>query len=158
MNQDSPKSYKIKRSAKMEFVARITLDDGTVIERTVPVEGGIPGRGEMDFSSIDAVIRSFDAYEREAIKASVKLREDISDDYMKEVSKKRVTGRSDGKALRGRVRVRSCRCLSIRAGILLTPPEGTHLECDPFRDRHGPMFGDELLQGYNVHKPLFAQG
>lgn len=73
----------------MEFVARIELDDGTVIERTVPVEGGIPGRGEMDFSSIDAVIRSFDAYESGAIKASDKLRKDIADEYMKELSKKK---------------------------------------------------------------------
>lgn len=73
----------------MEFIARIELGDGTVIERNVPVEGGVPDRGEMDFSSIDSVIRSFDAYESGAIKASDKLRKDIADGYMRELSKKK---------------------------------------------------------------------
>lgn len=36
--------------AKMEFVARITMEDGTVIERKVSVDS-IPTVKEMDFES-----------------------------------------------------------------------------------------------------------
>ncbi len=46
----------------MEFIARITLEDGTVEERVVEVEGGIPGLSDSDFSSIDAVKRTCTSY------------------------------------------------------------------------------------------------
>ena len=84
--QDSKKE--IKRSAKMEFIARITLEDGTVEERVVAVDGGVPGIGDADFSSIDAVQRTFAAYEKPAMAACNKLREEIANDHMEMLSKK----------------------------------------------------------------------
>ena len=89
MNKVNIKSEKeIKRSAKMEFIARITLEDGSIEERTVEVDGGVPGMGDMDFSSIAGVQRSFSVYEQATISASNKLREEIADSYMKRLSKK----------------------------------------------------------------------
>lgn len=72
----------------MEFIARITLEDGTVEERVIEVEGGVPGLSDSDFSSIDAVKRTFTAYEQSTVTASNKLREEIAKDYMKSMSKK----------------------------------------------------------------------
>ena len=85
--QDSKKE--IKRSAKMEFIARITLEDGTIEERVVAVDGGVPGIGDADFSSIDAVKRTFAAYEKPAMAACNKLREEIASDHMEMLSKKK---------------------------------------------------------------------
>lgn len=73
----------------MEFIARITLEDGSIEERTVEVDGGVPGMGDMDFSSIAGVQRSFSVYEQATISASNKLREEIADSYMKRLSKKK---------------------------------------------------------------------
>ena len=61
MNQEKNNSEKeIRRSAKMEIIYRITLEDGTVEERIANID--VPGRGDMDFSSIEGVKRSFAAY------------------------------------------------------------------------------------------------
>lgn len=83
----------------MEFIARITLEDGTVEERVIEVEGGVPGLSDSDFSSIDAVKRTFTAYEQSTVTASNKLREEIAKDHMKSMSKK-TAGRADGAFLR----------------------------------------------------------
>ena len=72
----------------MEFIARITLEDGTVEERVVEVEGGVPGLSDADFSSIEAVSRTFSAYEQPTIAASNKLREEIASAHMEMLSKK----------------------------------------------------------------------
>ena len=89
MNQEKEKSeQQVKRGAKMEFIARITLEDGTVEERVIEVEGGVPGLSDSDFSSIDAVKRTFTAYEQSTVTASNKLREEIAKDHMKSMSKK----------------------------------------------------------------------
>lgn len=93
MNQEKNNSGKeIKRSAKMEIIYRITLEDGTVEERVGVID--IPGRGDMDFSSMEGVKRSVAAYESATIAASNKLREEIANDYMEELSKKK-TGRRE---------------------------------------------------------------
>lgn len=39
--------------AQMEFIARITMPDGTVIEKKVSADGGIPSAEEMDLGSVD---------------------------------------------------------------------------------------------------------
>lgn len=89
MIQDINNSKEIKRSAKMEFIARVTLEDGSVVERTVSVDGGVPGVGDMDLGSISGVQRSFSVYQQAAMEADSKLREEISNAYMEEVSKKK---------------------------------------------------------------------
>jgi hypothetical protein len=93
MNQEKNNSEKeIRRSAKMEIIYRITLEDGTVEERIANID--VPGRGDMDFSSIEGVKRSFAAYEEATIEAGNRLREEIANDHMREASKKK-TGRKE---------------------------------------------------------------
>ena len=89
MDKEQDSRKEIKRSAKMEFIARITLEDGTVEERVVAVDGGVPGIGDADFSSIDAVKRTFAAYEKPTIAACNKLREEIANGHMEMLSKKK---------------------------------------------------------------------
>jgi hypothetical protein len=93
MNQEKNNSEKeIRRSAKMEIIYRITLEDGTVEERIANID--VPGRGDIDFSSIEGVKRSFAAYEEATIEAGNRLREEIANDHMREASKKK-TGRKE---------------------------------------------------------------
>ncbi len=78
-----------KYSAKMECIMRVTLSDGTVVERKMEVPGGVPDRGEMDFSSIEGVLRSFDGYEKSSIETCRKTLQEFTDEYMSELSKKK---------------------------------------------------------------------
>ncbi len=78
-----------KYSAKMECIMRVTLSDGTVIERKDEVPGGVPDRGEMDFSNIEGVLRSFDGYEKSSIETCRKTLQEFTDEYMSELSKKK---------------------------------------------------------------------
>lgn len=90
MNQEKNSSEKkIKRGATMEFIARITLEDGSVEEHVVNVEGGVPGLSDADFSSIDAVKRTIAAYEKPTIAASNKLLEEVANGHMERLSKKK---------------------------------------------------------------------
>lgn len=82
-------------SAKLEFTARITLPDGTVIEKVIEADGGIPSAEEMDFHTLDGFRRSFDKYERAAIDARNRVCKELTDDYVKELSKKRQGKRAE---------------------------------------------------------------
>lgn len=73
---------------KLEFVARITTPDGKVIERSVEAPEGIPTPDDFDMSSKQGFLESFDAYEQAALKARNQICEDITQDYLAEVSKK----------------------------------------------------------------------
>ena len=73
---------------KLEFIARITTTDGKVIERTVEADGGIPTLDDFDMSSKAGFLKSFDAYEKAALEARNKAGEDITAEYLAEVSKK----------------------------------------------------------------------
>ena len=73
----------------MEFIARITLEDGSVAEHVVNVEGGVPGLSDADFSSIDAVKRTIAAYEKPTIAAGSKLLEEVANGHMERLSKKK---------------------------------------------------------------------
>lgn len=89
MSQDKQNNIKqeIKCSAKMEIIYRITNEDGTIEERVANVN--VPGKGDMDFSTIEGVRRSFAAYEKATVEAGNKLREEIANDHMREASKKK---------------------------------------------------------------------
>lgn len=89
MSQDKQNNInkEIKCSAKMEIIYRITNEDGTIEERVANVN--VPGKGDMDFSTIEGVRRSFAAYEKAAIEAGNKLREEIANDHMRDASKKK---------------------------------------------------------------------
>ena len=73
---------------KLEFVARITTPDGKVIERSVEAPEGIPTPDDFDMSCKQGFLTSFDAYEQAALKARNQICEDITQEYLAEVSKK----------------------------------------------------------------------
>jgi hypothetical protein len=73
---------------KLEFVARVTMPDGKVIERSVDADDGIPAPDDFDTSSKNGFLESFDVLEKVVLDARNKIAEDITDAYLKEVSKK----------------------------------------------------------------------
>ncbi len=75
-------------NVKLEFIARITTPDGKVIERKVDAPGGIPTPEDFDMSSKKGFLDSFDAYEKAANNARNQICEDITLEYLAEVSKK----------------------------------------------------------------------
>ena len=91
MSQDKQDNIKkeIKCSSKMEIIYRITNEDGTIEERVANVN--VPGEGDMDFSTVESVKRSFAAYEKATIEAGNKLREEIANDHMRDASKKKTS-------------------------------------------------------------------
>ena len=59
-NMSKQQENKNTLGAQMEFIARITMPDGTVIEKKVSADGGIPSAEEMDLGSVDGFLKSFD--------------------------------------------------------------------------------------------------
>ena len=82
------KQNKKANGAKLEFTARLTMDDGTVIERKV-VTDSIPTTDEMDLGSVDGFLKGFDKYERAAVKARNQICADVTQGYMDELAKKK---------------------------------------------------------------------
>lgn len=72
----------------MEFVARITMQDGTVIERKVEADGGIPDSKDIDVHTLDGFLDGFDEYERATVKARNQIGEAITQGYLDELKKK----------------------------------------------------------------------
>lgn len=89
MDKQNKSENGVKYSAKMECIMRVTLADGTVVERKMEVPDGVPDRGEMDFSSMEGVLRSLDSYEKCAIETCRKTLQEFTDEYMAELSKKK---------------------------------------------------------------------
>ena len=88
-NMSKQQENKNTLGAQTEFIARITMPDGTVIEKKVSADGGIPSAEEMDLGSVDGFLKSFDKYERAAIKARNEICNEITDSYLKELAKKK---------------------------------------------------------------------
>jgi len=98
-NRTIPTNRPMGEKVKLEFIARITTPDGKVIERTVEADGGIPTPDEFDMSSKAGFLKSFDAYEKAALEARNKAGEEITAEYLAEVSKKNeVKGKQKGVA------------------------------------------------------------
>ena len=74
---------------KLEFVARITLPSGEVIERKVTAADGMPAPDDFDISSTDGFLESFDAMEKVTLEARNRIAKDIAEAYLEEVSKKK---------------------------------------------------------------------
>jgi len=78
----------MEEKIKLEFIARITMSDGKVIERIVEAEDGIPVPDDFDLATKKGFLESFDAYEKAALAARNKAGEEITAEYLAEVSKK----------------------------------------------------------------------
>jgi hypothetical protein len=74
---------------KLEFVARITLPNGEVIERRVTAADGMPAPDDFDISSKDGFLESFDAMEKVTLEARNRIAKDIAEAYLEEVSEKK---------------------------------------------------------------------
>lgn len=82
------KESKQKERAQLEFIARVTMPDGRVIEKTVVAEGGIPTLDDIDVHTLEGFRRSFDDYERAALKARNEIGEEITQEYCNELKKR----------------------------------------------------------------------
>jgi len=78
----------IMDKAKLEFVARITLPGGKVIERRVDADDGLPAPVDFDTSSEHGFLDSFDILEKVTLEARNKIALDITEAYLEEVAKK----------------------------------------------------------------------
>jgi len=73
---------------KLEFVAKITMPSGKVIERRVAADDGIPTPDDFDTSSKNGFLESFDILEKVTLGARNRIAEEIAEAYLEEVSKK----------------------------------------------------------------------
>jgi len=73
---------------KLEFIAKITMPDGNVIERRIDADDGIPAPDDFDTSSKAGFLESFDILEKVALEARNRIAEEIAEAYLEEVSKK----------------------------------------------------------------------
>ena len=85
--RSSRQSKKMEKTT-LEFVARMTMPDGQVIERRVEADGGLLSPDDFDTSSKEGFLKSFDALEQSTLKARNRIAEDIAEAYLEEVSKK----------------------------------------------------------------------
>jgi hypothetical protein len=83
-----PASENKMDKVKLEFIAKITMPDGKVIERKVDANDGIPAPYDFDTSSKNGFLESFDALEEVTLEARNKIADDITGAYLEEVSKK----------------------------------------------------------------------
>lgn len=73
---------------KLEFIGRITMEDGSVIERSVCAGDNLISPSEVDQSSLDGYLRSFDAFERPVLKARNQIGKEITQAWIDEQAKK----------------------------------------------------------------------
>ena len=85
---DEPHRMHIMEKAKLEFVAKITMPDGEVIEKVVEASEGVPTYEDFDFSTKEGFLTSFDAYEKATLDARNRIAEEITKEYLAKASKK----------------------------------------------------------------------
>ena len=85
---ESASRKNVMEKVKLEFVAKITMTDGKVIERKVVADDSIPALDDFDTSSKDGFLESLDILERVTLEARNRITEDITEAYIEELSKK----------------------------------------------------------------------
>lgn len=78
----------MKGKAKVEFIARITDEDGQVIERTVSAIHDFPCSRDFDLSTKDGFLSDFDALEQAVLEARDKAGREVTADFLELASKK----------------------------------------------------------------------
>lgn len=79
--------------AKLEFIARITTEDGSVVERKVSAGESIISPSEVDQSSLDGFLDSFESFEKPMISARDQIGKEIAQAWLEEQAKKKSSGR-----------------------------------------------------------------
>mgnify|MGYP002624420624 CR=1 FL=1 len=72
----------------LEIVARISGEDGTVIEKVIKMDGALPNVADFDIDTLDGFRKDLDIYEQAMLIARDQLTEGITDEYLKEANKK----------------------------------------------------------------------
>ena len=78
--------------ARLEFVARITTEDGEVIERKVSADG-VLSPSEVDHGSLDSFLDSFGSFEQSAMSARNQIGKEITQAWFDDQAKKRARTR-----------------------------------------------------------------
>ena len=92
MGSGSMSNKKKKDTTRIEFVARITMPDGSVIERGVTAADTIPAPDDFDTSSKNGFLDSFDVLEQAILEARNKIAQEVTEAFLDEVSKKNEKG------------------------------------------------------------------
>lgn len=85
--ESNDKEQGTAKGARLEFVARITLPDGRVIERMVEADGGIPSPEEFDITDRDGFLATFNRFEQGVIEARDRLCEGVEESLSQELKK-----------------------------------------------------------------------
>ena len=72
----------------LEFIARLTMEDGSVIERKVSAGDGIVNPSEVDQNSLDSILHAFDSTERATLLARNQVSQEIMKAWVEEQAKK----------------------------------------------------------------------
>lgn len=79
---------KPNKKMDLEFIARITDENGTVIEKKIKLNKALPALEDFDLSTREGLIRDIDTMEKAMVKARDKVTEEIADEYIEKASKK----------------------------------------------------------------------
>lgn len=77
----------------VEYIAKITLPNGEVIEKSVSTVGEFPSPEDFDLSTREGLLADFDLLEKAVLETSRKLNSKISREFLGTSSKK---NRKDG--------------------------------------------------------------
>lgn len=72
----------------VEYIAKITLPNGEVIEKSVSTVGDFPSLEEFDLSTREGFLEDFDRLENAVLETSRKLNGEISREFLGASSKK----------------------------------------------------------------------
>ena len=80
----------------VEYIARITMPDGKVVEKSAATVGDFPSLEEFDLSTREGFLADFDLLEKAVLETSRKLNRKISEEFLDSSSKKNRMKQEDG--------------------------------------------------------------
>lgn len=98
MNHNSNKNQK----PVIEYIARITMPDGEVVEKSASTVGDFPSPEEFDLSTREGFLADFDLLEKAVLETSRKLNRKLSEEFLDSSSKKKRTRKANHIRFRGR--------------------------------------------------------
>lgn len=72
----------------VEYIAKITLPNGEVIEKAVSTVGDFPSPEDFDLSTKEGFLEDFDHLEKAVLETSRKLNSELSREFLENSSKK----------------------------------------------------------------------
>ena len=87
----SHKSKNNNSKPVIEYIARITMPDGEVIEKSVSTVGDFPSPEAFDLSTREGFLADFDLLEKAVLETGRKINREISQEFLDSSSKKNRT-------------------------------------------------------------------